>query len=457
MANIIFYNAQLVDSTINSKGAILVQDDKILAVIQGNFAYEEQAMNFQNLFDSKDDIQLIDCQNKTLMPSFIDMHVHFRYPGQTQKEDLQSGLSAAVAGGFGTVVLMPNTNPVVSSSDTAHQIEDEASSYNMADVIQTVSITKDFAGTDTSHIDNLEGISIITEDGHDVASSLVMLDAMSKCAVKGIIVDCHCEDESFTASAKQYRKRALENKEDSELAKIQAEADLQEANRLLALAEDVATERNISLAKNAGCQLHIAHVSTANSIYAIREAKDEANFIGGGFSITCEVTPHHLALNAETDNNLKLIVNPPLRSEIDRQALLQAFSDGTVDVISTDHAPHTLEDKQNGAPGFSGLETSFAVAHTELVETGVISINRLSALMSANPAKILGLDNKDSFEGARGKLEEGFLANLVLIDLTEEWTVDSSKFKTKGKICPFENLDLTGKVLSTWFKGEKVF
>ena len=158
MANIIFYNAQLVDSTINSKGAILVQEDKILAVVQGNFSTEEKALCFQEFFDTKDDIQLIDCQNKTLMPSFIDMHVHFRYPGQTQKKDLQSGLSAAVAGGFGTVVLMPNTNPVVSSSDTAHQIEDEASSYNMADVIQTVSITKDFAGTDTSHIDKLEGI-----------------------------------------------------------------------------------------------------------------------------------------------------------------------------------------------------------------------------------------------------------------------------------------------------------
>ena len=457
MANIIFYNANLVDSTINSKGAILVQEDKILAVAQGNFSSEEKALCFQEFFDTKDDIQLIDCQNKTLMPSFIDMHVHFRYPGQTQKEDLQSGLSAAVAGGFGTVVLMPNTNPVVSSSDTAHQIEDEANKYNLAEVIQTVSITKDFSGTDTSHIDNLEGISVVTEDGHDVSSSLAMLDAMSKCSVKGILVDCHCEDESFTASAKEYRKRALENNEDSELAKIQAEADLQEANRLLALAEDIATERNISLAKTAGCQLHIAHVSTANSIYAIREAKDEANFTGGGFSITCEVTPHHFALNAETGDNLKLIVNPPLRSEIDRQALLQAFSDGVVDVISTDHAPHTLEDKQNGAPGFSGLETSFAVANTELVETDIISINRLSSLMSANPAKILGLDNKDSFQGARGKLEEGFLANLVLVDLNEEWTIDSSKFKTKGKICPFENMEVVGKVLATWFKGEKVF
>ena len=173
------------------------------------------------------------------------------------------------------------------------------------------------------------------------------------------------------------QRPVVELEKEAEIQKIQAEADLQEANRLLALAEDVATERNISLAKTAGCQLHVAHVSTANSIYAIREAKDEANFIGGGFSITCEVTPHHLALNAETDDNLKLIVNPPLRSEVDRQALLQAFSDGTVDVISTDHAPHTLEDKQNGAPGFSGLETSFAVAHTELVETGVISIDGL--------------------------------------------------------------------------------
>lgn len=466
MSNIIFYNANLVDSSINCQGALLVLDEKIFSVLQGDFSTQEKAMCLESLFPNDTNIELVDCNAKTLMPSFIDMHVHFRYPGQTEKEDLQSGLNAAVAGGFGTVVLMPNTKPIISTDEMAHSIEKEASSYALADVIQTVSITKDFEGKDTSHIDNLEKIPVITEDGHDVSSSLVLYDAMCKCAVKGIIVDCHCEDDSFTETAKKFRQKALalinepnDNKttDEIELKNLQIEASFQEANKYLALAEDVATIRNIQLAKDAGCHLHVSHVSTANCIRAIKEAKEDEAYSTNGFSITCEVTPHHFGLSSDDNENLSYIVNPPIRSEIDRQALLNAFSDNTVDVISTDHAPHTYQDKKNGAPGFPGLETAFSVASTELLQTGIISINKLSELMSANPAKILELDNIDSSENARGKLLPQMLANLVLVDLNEQWTVDSSLFKTKGSMSPFEGHELTGKVISTWYKGIKVY
>ena len=213
-----------------------------------------------------------------------------------------------------------------------------------------------------------------------------------------------------------------------------------EAEKLLALAEDTATERNLRIAHTVGCNIHIAHVSTSESIDAVRRAKKAMP----GF-VTCEVTPHHLALT-KTRNEF---VNPPLRSEDDRQALLEAIKDGTVDVISTDHAPHTESDKQNGACGFSGLETAFAVCCTNLVKTKLITINKLSELMSANPAKRLGLNC--------GALAAGKKADFVLADFNKDWKVDSSKFFSKGKYSPFNGEILTGKITATFHNGKKVF
>lgn len=452
----IFYRAFLIDEKINSFGAVLVKDKFIFAVIKGNFCNIESAKNLVTFFgdgETENSIEFIDCQQKILMPSFIDMHVHFRYPGQTQKEDLQSGLNAAVAGGFGTLVLMPNTNPVVSSEKLAHSIETEAAKFGKAQVIQSVSLTQDFDGKTTTHIDSLKKILLLTEDGNDVQDSNVMLEAMCKGREKNAIVSCHCEDKSFTFEAKNLRKEGLvlfkkydtSSKKDNEIL-VQAESCMKKANHLLALAEDLATERNVQIAKQAGCKIHLAHVSTAKSIEILRRAKKDKEL-----SITCEVTPHHFSLSTQNNFNLRYIVNPPIRQETDRQAILQAFKDGLIDVISTDHAPHTLEDKINGSPGFPGLETSFSVACTNLVQEKIINLQQLSMLMSSNPAKILGFSN------SKGRLLSGYKADLVLVDPEKIWTVDSSKFFTKGKTCPFEGQKLKGKVLSTWFGGKKVF
>ncbi|NLM01009.1 MAG: dihydroorotase [Treponema sp.] len=454
----LFYNARLVDSEIDTNGALLIDDDVIVSVYTGNFSTEQKAKVLQK--DIADELAFIDCEGKTLMPSFIDMHVHFRYPGQTEKEDLESGLNAAVAGGFGTLVLMPNTKPVVSSSELAHSIEEEAESYGKASIIQTVSITKNFSGTDTSHLDNLDRIPIVTEDGFDVPTANVMLEAMEKCASSGIIVNCHCEDMTLTPLAKKCRNAALsliekydETREDAKIVAAQIDAYLEEANMILSLSEDIATLRNIEIAYATNCPVHISHVSTKNSIEAIRRAKQN------GMNITCEITPHHFSLDCDKPNMLRYLVNPPIRTKKDRAALLKALTDGTCDVISTDHAPHTLADKVAGAPGFPGLETSFAVAHTELVQTGFLPLTKLSELMSAKPAQILGLDNfsANDLTPPRGKLRKHFLANLVLVDLHETWIVDSTKFKTKGKVCPFEGKQLFGKVCSTYYMGKKVY
>ncbi|MDE6720298.1 MAG: amidohydrolase family protein, partial [Treponemataceae bacterium] len=329
----IIYNAILLDESMRTRGAIVLDKKKIACVLKGNFKTESAALNAAKSACDKifsrtpKQIEFVNANGLTLAPAFIDMHSHFRYPGQTQKEDLQSALNAAAAGGFGTLVLMPNTNPVVSSKELAIKIESEAAAQKKSQVFQTVSITKDFDGATISHIDSLEKKStpVISEDGRDVESAAVMLEAMRLAAKKGIIVACHSEDCALAIKAKSYRKKALEiianydmsiqdlsqifekkNQASKKIPKVainEAKENIFIANSILELAEDVATERNIAIAKKANCRIHVCHVSTKSSIEAVRRAKKNiANSKGNvaseksQFQITCEITPHHLGL-----------------------------------------------------------------------------------------------------------------------------------------------------------------
>lgn len=469
---LIIYNARLVDSKIDSPGTLTVAGGKIRGITLGECKSAKKALLYAQAFLSESESELtpefFDAKGLTLMPSFIDMHVHFRYPGQTQKEDLDSGLHAAVAGGYGTVVLMPNTNPVISDRELAKKVMDEANSKNLARVFQTVSITKNFEGNDTSGIDSLSAdeFPVISEDGHDVDSSAVMLEGMKKAGEKNIIVSCHCEDPSLAQAARPYRQRALGfmeqygipagkvNVETPNVPKaihFEIDGNLTKANSLLALAEDVATIRNIEIAKTAGCHIHICHCSTKISMDAVRRAKEEIALgnTTDGFDCTVEVTPHHLGLVGTDAPNIRALVNPPLRSEDDRRALIEALRDGTVDAIATDHAPHTQEDKAKGSPGFTGIETAFAVCNTILVKKEDFSLSKLSRLMSANPAKLLRIKS--------GRLLVGYNADLVLVNPDENWIVNSENFASKGKSTPLEGKQLTGKVHATFFGGKKVF
>ena len=251
---------------------------------------------------------------------------------------------------------------------------DEANSKNLARVFQTVSITKNFEGSDTSVIEKLNNdeFPVISEDGHDVDSAATMLEGMKKAGEKNIIVSCHCEDPSLAQAARPYRQRALGfmeqygipagkvNVESPNVPKainFEIDGNLTKANSLLALAEDIATIRNIEIAKTAGCHVHICHCSTKISMDAVRRAKEEIALgnTNHGFDCTVEVTPHHLGLVGTDAPNIRALVNPPLRSEDDRRALIEALRDGTVDAIATDHAPHTQEDKAKGSPGFTGI------------------------------------------------------------------------------------------------------
>lgn len=435
------YNARLLDKNLDTQGAVFFIDKTIRAIFQGYFTDSKTVENLakqilqEDGYDKNCKLELYDAHNLTLTPAFIDMHVHLRYPGQTQKEDLSSGLHAAASGGFGTVVAMPNTNPVVSSKKMALQIEKEAAELGLTHLFQVVSITKDFDGKTTSHLDELEPkfTPVISEDGKDVLSSEIMLEGMKKASQKGLIVACHCEDPTLVEKSRAYRKQGT----------VEA---LTKANELLAMAEDSYTIRNIFLAQTAGCHLHLCHVSTKNCMDAIRIAKNENS--KNGFCLTCEVTPHHIGLSGENPPEIFNIVNPPLRKESDRIALIEGIKEGLVDVISTDHAPHTKEDKENGSPGFTGLEISYAVCNTVLVKQNGISPQKLSELMSANPAKILGLK--------KGLFKIGYDADFTLIEPDEQWTVDSSIFYSKGKFTPFNGKKVFGVVKGLFIDGRKV-
>ena len=483
-----FYNARLVDANTDTFGILLVAEGKIAAVIAGDFSAESAKKLAESFFSAQDGhttINFVDCNAMILQPAFIDLHAHFRYPGQGQKEELTTALAAAAAGGFGTLVLMPNTIPAISSKELVEQVCNDAHALGIADIIQSITLTKDYSGNDTSHLQQLSAfadgtppsagqVAMATEDGKDVESSSTMLEAMKICGQKNITVACHSEDMTLAAAARPFRKiatdifavhapqpqealGAIPDTTDSSNPEIKkALSSLEQANRLLSLAEDIATDRNIRLAHQAGCHIHLSHVSTAGAMEAIRVAKAK------GYRVSCEVTPHHLGLSvADNDPSLRHIVNPPLRSEQDRQAMIQALLDGTADCISTDHAPHTAQDKANGAPGFSGLETAYGVCNSVLVQgiQGAVSgktltASQLSQLMAANPARLLKLHQGNE---PRGLLQLGFVADLTLCNPTAQWTVCGQNFASKGKYTPLEGKSVTGKVLATYHRGREVF
>lgn len=349
----------------------------------------------------------IDARGLVLMPSFIDLHSHFRDPGLTHKEDILSGSKAAVRGGYTAVNLMANTKPVASCMDVFEYVKSKAKEIGLVDAHQTLSITRNLDGADISHLDDISGeVRFLSDDGRGIVSNRVMHDAMLKARDMGIRIISHVEDEKL------------------------AEFDSR-------LSENLMTMRDVALAEYTGCPLHIAHVSTREAMECIISSKKK------GTDLTCEVAPHHIALTGETEYR----VNPPLRTRPDRNFLIKAIIDGYVDAIGTDHAPHSVEDKKNGAPGISGIETSFSVCYTNLVREGHISLSKLSEIMSGRPADIFGLN--------KGRLQIGYDGDLVLVDINKCFKVDSNNFYSKGKNTPFEGMELYGEIKTT-IKGGRI-
>lgn len=348
----------------------------------------------------------INGKNLVLMPAFIDLHAHFRDPGYTHKEDLLTGGMAALKGGFTFINLMGNTNPICSNMEVVEYVLNKSKELDLVDVHQCVSITENFDGQTLSHLKDIDSrVKIITDDGKGIKSNIVMFNAMLKAKEKGLIIMTHAEDDDITPI--DYR-----------------------------ISENIISIRDIYLSKATGARVHLTHVSTKEVIEEIRRSKREKNYL-----LTCDVTPHHIAL---WDSDYR--VNPPIREREDVEALIQGIIDGTVDVIATDHAPHTEEEKKNGSPGLVGLETAFSVSYTSLVKTGLIDLKLLSKLLSANGGEILALN--------KGRIKVGYDADLVFIDIDKKILIDSSTFESKGKNTPFDGMEFYGEVLATVKGGE---
>ena len=395
--NLLIKNANVIDAYESFYGDILIIDGIITEI--------GKEIN-------KDGIDIIDAKGLTLMPSFIDTHAHFRDPGLTYKEDMESGSRAAVKGGYTGVCLMGNTNPICSSKEVVEYVRNRSKEVGLIDVHQCVSITENFGGKSIEHLnafDEDKELVAITDDGVGVMDSSIMMKAMEKAKKNNWIVMSHAEDKTFS--------------------KID-----------MRIAEDLMTIRDLYLAKVTKARLHMAHVSTIDSIEAIRRAKKE------GSNVTCEVTPHHIGLTTEESNYR---VNPPIREQADVTAIIEGIKDGTVDCIGTDHAPHTEEDKAKGAPGMVGIETAFSICYTELVKKNGISVNKLSELMSKNPANILGMN--------KGSITIGKDGDLVLVDLNKEIVIDKEKFASKGKNTPFHGRKYFGEVVMTIKAGKVIY
>lgn len=356
--------------------------------------------------------ETLDGKGLVLMPAFIDTHAHFRDPGFEYKEDIESGSKAAVRGGYTTVTLMPNTKPVCSSKEILDYVVNKGKEIGLVDLYQTVSITKNLSGEEINHLREFEGnpnVKAITDDGKGVSDSKIMMEAMKIAKENNWIVMSHAESPEFS------------------------KVDMR-------LAENMMTWRDITLAKFVDCRLHMSHVSTKEAMKYIIEGKND------GVKVTCEITPHHLALNNKISNYR---VNPPIREEEDVNFLIKAIKMNYVDYIGTDHAPHSKEDKEKGAPGMIGIEQAFSICYTKLVKENHISLNKLSQLMSGNAAKLLNIN--------KGKLQPGFLGDLVLIDLNKKRIFKEEDIVSRSKNTPFNGMEFYGDVVVTIKNGKIVY
>ena len=368
------------------------------------------------------------------IPGLVDMHVHLRDPGQTAKEDILTGCCAAAAGGVTSLLAMPNTNPTIDSGEVVHYVREKAKNAK-ARVYVAASITKGLQSKEPTNLAKLKeaGAIGLSDDGRPVVNTAFLRDAMKRAPQYGMTVVAHCED-LFLAEGGKINE-----------GEVSAQLGVK---GIPAAAEDCGTAREIALAAAEDVPIHICHVSTATSIALVRDAKRR------GVKVTAETAPHYFSLTEKEllRRDADYRMNPPLRTEKDVQAIIEGLRDGTLDAIATDHAPHTPEEKadfEKAPNGSIGMESSLAVGITYLVKTGLLTFDELVEKMSVNPARILGID--------AGTLRVGANADIALVDLNEEWTVDPEKLHGKSKNTPFKGIKLTGKVKKTFLGGKIVF
>ncbi len=396
--------------------------------------------------------RIISAEGCFVMPGFIDLHVHFRDPGYTDKEDIFTGMEAAAHGGYTTVLAMPNTKPVADNADVVRFVHTKAKAQKGTNVLQVGAITKGQQGEELADIEEMveAGIPAVSEDGKSVMNAYLYREGMKLAKRFGIPVLAHCEDINLVNHG---------------VMNADANADRMEMPGIDNSAEDVIIARDIVLAKETGVQLHLCHCSTKNSVWMVKVAKEK------GCKISAEVCPHHFTLTSadikpaeprieagimisrdiDADTNFKM--NPPLRTKEDVQVLKEGLRDGVMDVISTDHAPHTFDDKNTSmktAPfGIIGLETAACLTYSELVLGGYLTPMQMAEKMSYNPAKVIGLD--------KGDIQPGKAADIVVFDPKETYTIDKNTFASKARNTPFHGRKVTGRVKCTICDGEVIY
>lgn len=378
--------------------------------------------------------EVIDCGGKIVTPGLVDIHVHLRQPGFEYKETIASGSRAAAAGGFTTICPMPNLNPVPDSLPHLREELDIIERDAVINVLPFGAVTVGEKGQQLADIEAMAPYAVgFSDDGKGVQNGQMMEEAMELVKKSDSFISAHCEDESLLEGGSIHKGQYAEK---------------HGMKGISSASEYVPIERDVRLAEKTGARYHVCHISAAESIEYIRQGKAR------GARVTCEVTPHHIALTDMdiTEDSGRFKMNPPLRDRRDREAIWRGLQDGTIDCIATDHAPHSAEEKGRGleksAFGTVGSETAFAVCYTTLVKGGVISLERLVELMTSSPAAIIGRN---------AEIKAGERADIAVFDLEKKFTVDPSKFLSMGKSSPFEGRELWGETQLTVCGGKIVY
>ena len=419
MGKLLLKGGTVVSDGISRKVDVLIADG-VIAAIGESLTIDEQT-------------EVFDAEGCIVTYGLADVHVHLREPGYSAKETITTGTQACARGGVTTVCSMPNLQPAPDAPETIAVEQQMIDEQAVIEVLPFATISSKRAGRELADIEALRPLSVgYSDDGNGIQTEPLMRQAMQRIAAVDGIIAAHCEDDSLLHAGYIH---------DGEYARQHGHKGI------CSESEWGPIKRDVELAKEEGCRYHVCHISTKESVEIIREAKQSCAHI------SCETAPHYLVLcdeNLQEEGRFKM--NPPLRAKEDKAALIEGIKDGTIEVIATDHAPHTAEEKSRGLKGsmmgIVGIETSFAICYTHLVRKGIITIEKLIELMSENPRRIFRLG---------GAMQVGERADIAVFDITEPYKIDSSEFLSMGKATPFEGYEVYGRCMLTLYGGEKVW